>query len=723
MSFLQQALALADMGFHVFPLIPNSKLPLIDDFPNQATTDHKRIKQWWIDPIMELEQPYNIGISTSKFGTGGALVVVDSDVKKNGEDTVFELELTGKELPPTFTQITASGGSHRIYWSPKALKQGTDVLGKGLDIRSKGGYIVGAGSEIDGKEYTSVKGEIMPCPDWVAEACGQAHEKKKKSGKEIKTTAAAIDRAKHYLINECPAAESGSRNQSGYKAACKVKDYGVDQDTALQLLLDHWKCEPMLEHDEVEHVVNSAYRYGNEEPGAASPEIQFSPVGEEVIEQEQLSYLQKMNKEYALIYMEGSHFILHETIDEKGRPKRVFLTEQTFKRRFSPYTIQKNSTYAEEWLDWKHRREYKGVCFAPEREARHGYYNLWRGFTCQPLAYEHGSREAKAGFDMFLAHARENICRGDNELFTWLMGYFAHMVQRPFERPLTTVVFRGGKGTGKNALVDRVGNLMGSGHYLVAHDGRYLTSNFNAHFDSCLCLVLDEAFWSGDKAAEGKLKGLTTAPEIIIERKGREPYMVDNLVRLIVIGNEKWLVPASADERRYAVYDVGDGRKQDRKFFHDMRVFIDEMGGNQILLHYLQNFDLSKVDVNYAPRTAALLDQKVSSLEPFHQFWFDCLSFGKIVNSDFACEWEGELDVDKERFRMAFGRYCRDKNIRSRIPDDRSIGKQLKGLCPDVDPTKKKREGSELINLYRLPSLEHCRKAFGEYMGQAVIWE
>jgi hypothetical protein len=732
MSFLNHALGLADKGFHVFPLIPGSKLPLIEDFVNQATTDKNKIKKWWLDPVMELEQPYNIGISTTKWGTDGALVVVDVDNKgkKKGDSVLFELEMQGKELDRTFTQLTPTGGRHLCFLNKEPVKQGVNVLGDGLDIRSKGGYIVGAGSIIDGKEYTiEVDSSFSPAPDWLVQTCGKAPEKKKNDKAKIDhiNKDSAVGRAIHYLKNEAPESIKGQGgDQTAYRVAARVKDFGVDESSCLELMLDHWFNGSGWMPEKLKAKIEHAYRYGQEAVGAAAPEAQFDVVPEEKPAEEvkalEESYLHKMNREYALIYMEGSHFILHETIDEKGRLKRVFLTEQTFKRRFSPFILQDNkTTHAEEWLDWKNRREYKGVCFAPEREARHGYYNLWRGFTCEPTAYADGTPEQRKGFDMFIAHARENICRGEEDLFKWLMGYFAHMVQRPWERPLTTVVFRGGKGVGKNALVDRVGNLLGSGHYLVAHDGRYLTSNFNAHFDSCLCLVLDEAFWSGDKSAEGKLKGITTAPEIMIERKGKEPYMVDNLVRLIVIGNEKWLVPASADERRYAVYDVGDGKKQDRKFFTEMRVLLDNEGGNKILLHYLRSYDLSKVDVNAAPTTQALLEQKMSSLEPFQQWWFDCLCSGHISSSDFGSEWV--TDIDKERFRMAFFRYCKDRQIRSRIPDNQSLGKLLKSVVPTADTTKKRREGTETVHIYRLPSLEIARQEWENLMGQAVTWE
>ncbi|MCU9931097.1 hypothetical protein OFL77_27585, partial [Escherichia coli] len=81
----------------------------------------------------------------------------------------------------------------------------------------------------------------------------------------------------------------------------------------------------------------------------------------------------------------------------------------------------------------------------------------------------------------------------------------------------------------------------------------------------------------------------------------------DNITRVAIIGNEDWLVPASFDERRYAVFSVGDGRRQDRDFFHNMRVGMEE-GGYAYLLKFLMDFDLSAIDVNEAPQTQGLID-------------------------------------------------------------------------------------------------------------------
>lgn len=724
----EAALSLAAKGYYVFPLQPGSKLPAIDDFPNRATRDPEQIKKFWLDPVLGFVQPWNVGISTTRYNGTQALVVVDVDNKgnKKGDDEILKLELSGYEFIETATQVTPTGGIHLVYWSKAAVKQGQSVLGPGLDIRSKGGYIVGEGSIIEGRVYKWQQDrEPAECPAWIIEQCGRALEKSAEIEPVNVDHNRAAARAKFYLYNEAPLAVQGDGgDETTYKVAAKLKDLGCDSMLATELMLDCWnlRCEPPWSIEELKTKVENAFRYGLNQQGASTPEADFDPVNEYT----EQNYLAVMNGQFAIVFQEGTHSILFETVDEKGRPKRDFLSESTFKRRFSAHTIQRSRkgsalTYADVWLDWKSRREYAGLCFKPELEARNGYYNLWRGFPFKAVPFAEAGASAKLGFEMFIDHAKNNVCRGDEKLFTWLMGYFAHLIQRPWERPLTTLVFRGRKGVGKNVLVDRIGKLLGDGHYLTAHDSRYLTSNFNGHLDSCLMLVLDEAFWSGDKQAEGKLKGLTTAPEIMIERKGKEPYMVDNLVRMIVIGNEDWLVPASADERRYAVIDVGDRKKQDRQYFGQMKMLMDTKGGAEILMHYLKHFDLSKVDVNDAPHTDALADQKLQSMAPLEQFWLQCLTEGRIANSDFSQQWEQK--VDKGIFRRALAAYCKERGIKTWLPSDVNLGRELKKLSPSIDTSQKVKVEDRWMRCYQMRELDFVRAEWDKRMGFTHGWD
>ena len=95
---VESALDLASKGFRIFPLKPNSKLPAVSAFYDEATTDETKIKNWW-----KRNPKFNIGISTDEW------CVLDVDTKNaNGFET-----LKGKTLPNAFFQVTPTGGRHR----------------------------------------------------------------------------------------------------------------------------------------------------------------------------------------------------------------------------------------------------------------------------------------------------------------------------------------------------------------------------------------------------------------------------------------------------------------------------------------------------------------------------------------------------------------------------------------------------------------------------------
>lgn len=724
-SSLQSALELATMGFHIFPIASGRKdPPALDGWQEKATRDPEQIKKWW-----KRNPNFNIGISTSKFGDDQALVAVDVDNKgeKHGDEEIKKLEKEGLNFPETFSQLTPTGGRHLIYRVPKPLKQGVSVLGPGLDIRSRGGYVVGAGSSIQGRVYSSSGSHIESAPEWLVSRLG--------SGTERKPVESAIDpkvdrpraqsRAIEYLENAAPLAVEGSGgDQTTFVVACKVKDFGVDQETCFQLLSKHWndRCSPPWDQEDLYTKVENAYKHGSDPVGISAPELQFTPV---VLEKNEkpLNPIEKFNQQYA--YIGGSKgFVLHETTDEEGKFAIEYIDVSTFHLNEISKTINygnKVTPVSKLWISSPQRRSYRDFCFQPGKEPPKGFYNLWRGFSITPLEpHEVPTPQHEDALMAFLEHTEKNVCGGDHALYNWLMGWFAHLFQNPCEKPLSCVVFRGGKGVGKNALIERIGDMLGT-HSLVVSDPRYLTGNFNGHLENKLLVVLDEAFWSGDKKANGVLKSLITGKNHVIERKGQESYTVKNITRIAILGNEEWLVPASEDERRYAVFDVGPGRKKDKKFFKDMRVGM-ENGGYRLFLRYLLDLDFKDIDVDFAPDTEALLDQKIRGLEPFARWWLDCLIEGKIIHSDFGNDWPAVLE--KDRFRQAFRRYADDRKLGTWLPSNEVIGKMLKKYCPQSGLNVRKRtDEGERKWFYNFPHLPAARQDFEEFIGHKMPWE
>jgi hypothetical protein len=239
-----------------------------------------------------------------------------------------------------------------------------------------------------------------------------------------------------------------------------------------------------------------------------------------------------------------------------------------------------------------------------------------------------GRGAARRRLSKFLAHLKDNACRGDQELFLWVQAFFADIFQNPADKKDVSLVLKGRPGTGKTFIADVVGSLMGR-HYVSVSDQRYVTGRFNSHQGCCLLLDSDEAFWAGDKENEGKLRGMVSGKKHPIEYKGKEPEFVDNHMRLMVTGEADWQVPAVLRERRFATLEMGEDHIQDHPYFAAIE---EEMsnGGREALLHHLLTFDLTKVELRKIPRTAALAEQQIASLSTENEWWLDVLRPGEL---------------------------------------------------------------------------------------------
>lgn len=291
-SKLDRALALAEQGFKVFPLVENSKVPAIKGWPRKATTDPARIRRWWVDPVTGWKQDYNIGIAT---GHGLAVIDVDDKGNKRGSNALAALEREHGPLPATLTSRTPSGGRHLLLRVEQDVANSVEGLGDGLDVRGAGGYIVAPGSELPNGAYKWEPGhgpdslQPAPMPAWLCAKLAAAPKPPQEAANSNTAPAVeldtplAIDLARQYLESEAPEAIEGrGGDATTYKVACRVKDFGVSEAACLDLMLEVYndKCSPPWEPSDLARKVASAYRYGQIAPGAKSPAADFGPVAE-----------------------------------------------------------------------------------------------------------------------------------------------------------------------------------------------------------------------------------------------------------------------------------------------------------------------------------------------------------------------------------------------------------------------------------------------------------
>ena len=333
--------------------------------------------------------------------------------------------------------------------------------------------------------------------------------------------------------------------------------------------------------------------------------------------------LPKMLREWAFVQVEGSARVIREDLNKHNNIV-LYKLEDLKKEHMNCRVLSgdekpKLINLVDMWLEHPERRTYAaGLTFAPDMQILEKY-NLWRGWSV----------EAEEGdIEPWLKFITEVIADGNEAYATYIIAWAAQMIQNPMTKIGVGLVLRGRKGTGKTKFGEILGGLVKAHHKIVSR-AEHVTGNFNRHLEDTLLLQADEAYWAGAKASEGALKDLLTNPNITIERKGVDAYTAANYTRILFTSNEEFVVPASLDERRFAVFDVSECHKQDSEYFAALDNWYNT-GGAEALLHYLRNFNLSNINLRLVPQTDALTDQKIEALDNVNEWLYNCLQNGEI---------------------------------------------------------------------------------------------
>jgi AAA domain-containing protein/bifunctional DNA primase/polymerase-like protein/primase-like protein len=273
MGKLQAALSWAARGFRVFPLQVNSKDPIDIQWTERATTDPDMIRHWWIDPVTGAERDNNIGCLTSDW------IVPDIDTKK-GRKGLATFAALGMEWD-TLTVRTPSNGYHTYYRKLEG-PTGQSPLGEGVDVRSHNGYVVAPGSTLDGVEYTvELDLPIAEFPEHLRPRLKPPKQRAAALASSVETdTPEQIEIGIHFLCNYAEHASEGARNYTCYKTACRLRDFGLSEYSALEAMVEHWNefNSPPLDLEEVQHTVGSAYQRATGIHGGSSPQAGFGDI-------------------------------------------------------------------------------------------------------------------------------------------------------------------------------------------------------------------------------------------------------------------------------------------------------------------------------------------------------------------------------------------------------------------------------------------------------------
>jgi putative DNA primase/helicase len=234
----------------------NGKHPRTLHGLKDATTDPGTIARWW-----EVWPAANIGLAC-----GFLFWVLDVDVG-DGEASISRLEDEYGAMPPTWAVVTGSGGLHLWfrYRTEYAFRNSESEVGSGVDVKTRGGYVVAPPSlHRSGSRYAWSECwrpgtvSLADAPPWLIRLISQGRERRTRARQEA---------ADGELIAE------GQRNGVLTSMAGVMRHVGFSASAILAALATEnaSRCRPPLDDDEVQKIATSIARYpaGNTAGGAS----------------------------------------------------------------------------------------------------------------------------------------------------------------------------------------------------------------------------------------------------------------------------------------------------------------------------------------------------------------------------------------------------------------------------------------------------------------------
>jgi hypothetical protein len=227
-----------------------------------ASVEPGVIKLW-----SELRVPEaNLGVRTEK------LVVIDADLKDGGDESLAALEREHGELPLTWRVLTGGGGEHIIYAAPDGVEitsfaantMANPPLGRGIDVRARGGYIVAPPSRhVSGRSYAwSVDHHpadvpLAFAPDWLITRLTAARGTASGADGGIPDPLPSDEWAK---LTRTPVTQY--HDMAAIKIIGHLLRHGCDYQLALGLM-HAWNsgwCTPPIPYAELNHIVDRIAR-------------------------------------------------------------------------------------------------------------------------------------------------------------------------------------------------------------------------------------------------------------------------------------------------------------------------------------------------------------------------------------------------------------------------------------------------------------------------------
>ena len=273
---------------------------------------------------------------------------------------------------------------------------------------------------------------------------------------------------------------------------------------------------------------------------------------------------------------DGLFVFSQEVKDEKNNFNQTFiLSKSNILDAFNEYKIEEDMTidkygkekrksFIKRWVDDPDIHKFINMDFLPSNfiygseVPKSNTYNLFKGYN--PVILKGYNKSKRQDILKAFKMLGKEICGGNEEHFSYLMKFFAHMIQKPTEKIPVAFLIKGKQGAGKNVFLQAICNLLDKRNYISSSKAKDFFGDYAEGFHNKLLVNINECEGKDTFDYEGLIKSIITENTFTLNAKFERPVIVKNFARLIFFTN-KWIalpIDIISGNRRISVFKTTD---------------------------------------------------------------------------------------------------------------------------------------------------------------------
>jgi hypothetical protein len=344
-----------------------------------------------------------------------------------------------------------------------------------------------------------------------------------------------------------------------------------------------------------------------------------------------------------------------------------------------------------QWLLDEKKKSYEKLTFNPSPLTDTRFYNTYRGLTVHNLVNPTYQQEYVDEINKFV---EERLCGGDAKFAEWFRWWLAHIIQKPWEMTRVCPIIKSREGIGKNLFLTFIGEEI-LGYYLSLARLDKVLGRFNSILESKLLINLNEVSYADVREDTGKLYEMIADKWITIEKKGVNPYKMENCANYIATTNKDCPLPVSHSARRVVCCET-DAPKLTTEEATRLASLFTNPDAIYSYYYFLNTLELPKKSLeDIRPITKYYEDCKRISASPLISFWIYYLTNDKALTKDHFVYMNAlyeEYKTWKEKYHPS-----------GQVISSKMFSRELLSNIPERCAAKRKKTRNSGIDVYVSP--------------------